>query len=195
MLPGYESIATLHRKYAPTDEAYELVFTHCQIVEKIAMGLLSAKPQPGIDTGLVRAGCLLHDIGVYSLYTDGQIDKTRYITHGVEGERILQSEHFDDRLCRMASHHTGVGVSKVDIEDGSLPLPSRDFHAESLEEKLVMYADKFHSKTPRFNTVESYARFVAGYGPEKAETFMEFVEIFGVPDLTSLVAEYGHPVV
>lgn len=195
MIPDYETIVALHRKYAPTEAAFALVFTHCEIVERIAASLLEAKPQPGIDDGLVRAGCLLHDIGVYSLYQDGQLDRSRYMTHGIEGERMLKSENIDERLCRMASHHTGVGISKTDILNNRWPLPHADFNAESLEEELVMYADKFHSKTPRFNTVESYAKLVANFGDGKSDAFMRLVERFGEPNLQPIAQAYGHPII
>jgi uncharacterized protein len=195
MIPDYETIVALHHKYAPTEAAFTLVFTHCEIVERIAASLLQAKPQQGIDDELVRAGCLLHDIGVYSLYKDGELDRSRYITHGVEGERILTSENIDERVCRMASHHTGVGINMSDIVSQGLPLPHVDFNAESLEEEIVMYADKFHSKTPRFNTVESYAKLVANFGDGKSDAFMRLVDRFGEPNLQPIAQAYGHPII
>lgn len=195
MIPDHDAIVALHKKYAPNDAAFAMVFTHCEIVRRIAEQLLNVMPQPAIDAELVRAGCLLHDIGVYRLFVNGSMDRDRYITHGTEGERILKSENIDERLCRMASHHTGVGIRKADIIDQRLPLPHMDFTADSLEEQLVMYADKFHSKTPRFNTTESYAKFIAGYGRDKVATFMDMVDTFGKPDIELLAQEYGHPIV
>jgi uncharacterized protein len=195
MLPDYDAIVLLHKKYAPSDAAFELVFTHCQIVERIAMSLIDARPELKIDRALISAGCLLHDIGVYKLYDDVEINRELYITHGIEGERILTSEHFDERLCRMASHHTGVGLRKADIVHQNLPLPHTDFTADSIEEELVMYADKFHSKTPRFNTTQSYANFVAKYGEDKIQKFMLMVEKFGEPDIASIAQEYEHPII
>jgi hypothetical protein len=46
-------------------------------------------------------------------------------------------------------------------------LPEQDFTAESLEERLVMYADKFHSKPPRFNSFAQYVAHAAKFGQEK----------------------------
>jgi uncharacterized protein len=40
-IPGDKAIRALHEKYAPTPEAFELVYTHCQIVCDIAQQLLS----------------------------------------------------------------------------------------------------------------------------------------------------------
>lgn len=43
--------------------------------------------------------------------------------------------------------HTGVGLTKEDVLVQGLPLPPADYVAITPEERLVMYADKFHSKT------------------------------------------------
>lgn len=62
-----------------------------------------------------------------------------------EGEAILKSEGFPEKLWRFASHHTGVGLTR-DVINQKLPLPEADYLVETDEELLVMYADKFHSK-------------------------------------------------
>jgi uncharacterized protein len=119
-----EVIESLHRKYAPTPGVYELVYTHCQIVWRIAERLIDHR-QLIVDKQLVKAGCLLHDIGVYALYDEAGVyqEKRDYITHGIEGERILQSEGAPAWLCRITSHHTGVGLTEDDIMRQQLPLP------------------------------------------------------------------------
>jgi uncharacterized protein len=195
MLPTIDEITALHKKYAPSDEAFKLVFTHCLIVRDIADELLATNPHPAIDSELVRVGCLIHDIGVYSLFENGKLNKETYITHGIRGYDILTSEGYEEKICRIASHHTGVGLSRADIKDQSLPLPDEDFLAETAEERLVMYADKFHSKHPRFNTYETYRKTVARFGEEKVERFDALAQEFGKPNLTDLAEKYGHPLV
>lgn len=150
MLPTFSEIEALHKKYAPTEEAFTVVFTHCQIVADIADSLYRSS-LPGVQKDVVRAGCLLHDIGVYQLYKDGTFDSANYIRHGILGHQILASEGFDNRLCRFCSHHTGVGLTKESIIARGLPLPHEDFLADTPEEELVMYADKFHSKNKHFH--------------------------------------------
>ena len=194
MLPTFEDIELLHRKYAPSEQAFELVFTHSKIVGEIATSLLIAKPQPNIDEKLVAVGCLLHDIGVYKLYEDGVLNESRYITHGLEGYQLLKAEGFDESVCRIASHHTGVGLSREDIEAQNLALPDTDLLAETQEERLVMYADKFHSKKPRFNSFDAYSKQVAAFGADKAERFNEFANEFGLPVLDELSVKYNHPI-
>jgi uncharacterized protein len=146
----------------------------------------------------VRAGCLLHDIGVYRLYdVTGRIDFRQYVRHGVLGHELLREEGFPDEICRFCSCHTGMGLTRDDIERQGLPLPPGDYVAESIEERLVMYADKFHSKTnpPTFVSAETYAVHVRRFGDEKAAAFAAMREMFGEPDLEPLAAAHGHALV
>lgn len=194
-IPADREILRLHTKHAPTPEAFQLVYTHCEIVCAIA-GQLHARAGSGIDIELVRAGALLHDIGVYRLYDDaGHLDHGSYIRHGLLGHRLLAEEGFSESLCRFASCHTGVGLSRDDVIRQELPLPPDDYLAETGEEKLVMYADKFHSKTtpPTFLTADAYAARVRRFGEDKAATFEEMRRHFGDPDLTPLRTQYPHP--
>lgn len=199
LLPGADEIADLHRKYAPTQEAFDLVYTHCRIVCEIAEQLMG---RPGVadrvDPALVRAGCLLHDIGVYRLYgPDGRLDEANYIRHGVLGHETLRAEGFDERLCRFASCHTGVGITKEDIVARRLPLPPEDYVARTADERLVMYADKFHSKSepPKFLSCSAYRRQVRRFGEDKVARFDELAREFGQPDLSCLVSIYGFDLV
>ena len=146
-LPTYDEVVTLHKKYAPHDDGFNLVFTHCQIVWDIAKQLIDAN-NLNIDKDLVQVACLLHDVGVYRLFLDdGTIDHKNYIQHGTLGYELLKQEGFSESICRFASHHTGVGLGRDEIIKEHLPLPHEDFFAETSEEELVMYSDKFHTKS------------------------------------------------
>lgn len=196
-LPSYEEIVTLHKKHAPSEDAFNLVFTHCQIVLDIAEQLIETS-QIAVDQELVKVGCLLHDIGVYRMYLpDGTIDHANYIKHGTHGYDLLQEEGFSEVICRIASHHTGVGLGKQEIIDADLPLPPADYFAETLEEQLIMYADKFHTKTtpPKFMLADTYAVKQARFGADKAATFREFQQQFGTPDLVTLSEKYGFDII
>jgi uncharacterized protein len=151
-----------------------------------------------VDVELVRAGSLLHDIGVYRLYDGaGALDYASYLRHGVLGYELLGEEGFPETLRRFASHHTGVGISRADVVAQRLPLPVADYLAETGEERLVMYADKFHSKTtpPVFLTASAAAARLARFGPEKVRAFQALRDTFGEPDLGPLSRAYGHAVV
>jgi uncharacterized protein len=64
---------------------------------------------------------------------------------------------------------------------------------ETIEETLIMYADKFHSKSnpPVFNSFDWYREHVAQFGHEKAESFERMAQKFGIPKLESLSKKYG----
>jgi len=188
-LPSIAQIEQLHRKYARTSEELDLVFQHCQIVQEIAKQLIKANQTLDINADLVQVGCLLHDIGVYIvLATPG----TPYIRHGVLGGNILTKEGFPEEISRFASCHTGVGLSRAEIVSSSLPLPAQDFFARTREERLVMYADKFHSKTnpPKFNKLSSYRKQATQFGVDNVARLDALVREFGIPDLVPLVAKY-----
>ncbi|MBO0802151.1 MAG: HDIG domain-containing protein [Nocardiopsaceae bacterium] len=195
-VPSDKEILRLHEKHAPTSEAFGLVYPHCEIVCAVAEQL-QERAGSGIDIELARAGALLHDIGVYRLYDEaGRLDHDNYVRHGVLGHELLAGEGFPEPLCRFASCHTGVGLSAGDVIGQGLPLPPGDYLAETDEEALVMYADKFHSKTspPRFLTADAYAARVRRFGEDKARAFGELRRRFGEPDLAALRAAYGHQV-
>ena len=194
ILPTTDEIRALHERYAPSPEALDLVFTHCEIVAGIAEQLVARTAVP-VDVELVRAGALLHDIGVYRLYDEtGRIDYRDYIRHGVLGHELLRAEGLPERLCRFCSCHTGVGLTRQDIRAQRLPIPEADYLAETVEEQLVMYADKFHSKStpPTFLTADSYAARVQRFGTDKVDAFDLLRARFGEPDLTSAMAQHGH---
>lgn len=191
-IPGDDEVRALHEKHAPSAEAFDLVWTHCVVVCRVAEQLIDGL---NVNKDLVRAGCLLHDVGVYRLYdVSGELDHKRYVRHGVLGHDLLRDEGFPEEICRFCSHHTGVGLTADDIEQQHLPLPKADYMAESDEERIVMYADKFHSKTvpPRFVSADSFAVHVRRYGEDKVAAFEAMRETFGEPDLTALADEYGH---
>ena len=195
-IPADREILALHERHAPTAEALDVVYTHCEIVWRIAEQLLG-QGFPGADAvnaDLARAGCLLHDIGVYRLYdAAGRLDHASYIRHGVLGHELLAAEGLAEGICRFASCHTGVGISREDVIRQGLPLPVADYLAQSPEETLVMYADKFHTKSspPRFLTAESYAASVRRFGEDKVAAFKAMRAQFGDPDLTRLGGAAG----
>jgi uncharacterized protein len=47
----------------------------------------------------------------------------------------------------VAERHTGTGITYEQILREKLPIPLNDYAPQTLEEKLICYADKFYSKT------------------------------------------------
>jgi uncharacterized protein len=192
-----QEIEALHRKYAPSDEVYDLVFTHCQIVCEIAMQLITNSATK-VDIGLVVTGIMLHDIGVCPLFgADGKLRPgVNYVTHGTEGESILKKEGFPETIWRFASHHTGVGLSSQDVIAQRLPMPVSDYLAETDEELLIMYADKFHSKStpPYFNSFEWNKQYISEFGDDKLVKFENMAQKFGIPELKVLAKKFGYQI-
>jgi uncharacterized protein len=190
VIPAPAEIRALHEEVAPGAEAFDVVWTHCRIVWEVASQLIRARDLD-VDADLVRAGCLLHDIGVHLL------DGGPYIRHGVLGEELLRSRGYPDAVARFCGHHTGVGLTRDDVQSQKLPLPVADYLAETGEERLVMYADKFHSKTtpPVFVTATAYGKSVRRFGAGPAARFAAMVRDYGEPDLTRLTRRFGHAVV
>lgn len=186
-IPTDRQIRALHERFAPSRAASELVYTHCEIVCGLAEQLFTDG-----DLELVRAGCLLHDIGVYRLQ-----ENDNYVRHGILGHELLRELGLPEQLSRFCSHHTGVGISRDDVVQQRLPLPPGDYLADTGEEELVMYADKFHSKTspPVFVSADTYAVKVARFGGGKVEKFTELRKRYGEPDLTGPAERYGHAIV
>ncbi len=189
-VPSDDEIRALHERHAPSPDVFELVYSHCRIVCRIAEQLLARRP--AVDAALVRAGCLLHDIGVYRLYdATGTLDHANYIRHGLLGHELLRDAGLPEAVCRFCSCHTGVGVTRDDVVRQRLPIPVGDYVATTEEERIVMYADKFHSKStpPRFVTAAEYTVAVRRFGEDKAELFAAMVHRYGEPDLAGITAD------
>jgi uncharacterized protein len=187
-LPTDREIRELHREYAPSRELFELVHEHCRLVCSIAEQYFAGLD---VDTDLVRAGALLHDIGVHRL------ESTAYVRHGVLGHALLASLGFPEEICRFASCHTGVGITREDVVRQALPIPVDDYLPRTPEEELVLYADKFHSKRrpPVFLSGETYAAEVARFGADKRRRFEALREQYGDPSLDELSEATGYAVV
>ena len=198
-IPSDDEILGLHEKHAPTAGAFDLVYTHCVIVCGIVEQLHSRlRAGQEIDIDLARAGALLHDVGVYRLYNKaGNLDGRNYIRHGILGYELLQEEGIPEAICRFASHHTGVGLTRDDVIAQRLPLPPADYLAETGEERLVMYADKFHSKKtpPILLTAPAYAARVRRFGAGKIAAGEAMRAAVGEPDLEPFRAAYGHRII
>ena len=108
----------------------EADITHSRRVAGIAVGLGSLV-RVAVDLSLVALGALFHDLG--KVRTDG-------ILHGVEGARLGRHLGLPDAVLDIMEKHVRAGVPLE--QTANYELPRRDFSLTSLEEKLVIYADK-----------------------------------------------------
>ena len=153
-----------------------------------------------IDERLVRIGGLLHDIGTYQVLkhdgTDGKelkFDGPNYIRHGILGYRWLLEQGVDESIAEFARNHTGVGLTREDVERQGLPLPVDDYMPRTLEQEVVMVADKYNSKSipPKFLTVDAYTAKAGRFGKENQRHWLELVDQYGVPDVPALAERFG----
>ena len=84
------------------------------------------------------------------------------------------------RHARVCERHTGAGLSEKEIVGQHLPLPHQDFLPETLEEKLICYADKFYSKThpEREKSYEQAEHSLAKFGKEGLDRFHSWHALF-----------------
>ena len=181
---GEKSLGMLHMPAVPSTE-----------------GLTGGTVPPWlIDEHLVVIGGLLHDIGTYFLLkqdgSDGEplkFSKKRYILHGLKGYEYLLDEGVDESIAQFCRNHTGVGLTREDVVRQELPLPPADYVPMNLEQEVVMYADKFHSKSvpPKFLQVEAYTARAERFGGENKQRWLDLVAKYGVPDIPALAEKYG----
>lgn len=195
MLP-IEQIEALHKKYAPNDKVYERVYGHCQIVNEIAQWC--AKNYKGtVDTDLLRDAALLHDIGTYVFFnSEAEIKGSDlYPLHAILGAKIIADEGLDKKIAKLVETHILLGVSKQEILDHPWPLPARDYIPDTIEGELLCYADRFHSKQPKFNSYETFSARMKERFPIQAERFEAWTKRFGIPDVPKLAEKHQHPIV
>lgn len=155
-----------------------------------------------VDEYAALVGGLIHDIGTYFvLEKDGsnkfagelRFDGPHYILHGLRGYNYLVERGFSEDIAQFARNHTGVGLTREQVLSQNLPLPAADYMPRTLEQEIVMVADKYNSKSipPRFLTVDSYRRKAARFGEDNALRWMQLVEKYGEPDIEALAKCFG----
>ena len=158
-----------------------ILLTHSQSVARKALQIVSLHPELHLDREFILEASMLHDIGI--VHCDAPFiacsGTQPYIRHGVEGAGMLRDEGLP-RHARVCERHTGAGISLHEIERQHLPLPLHDFLPETLEEKVVCYADKFFSKThlDRERTVEQAEKSLKGFGEDGLARFGGWVYLF-----------------
>ncbi len=169
-------------KYYPEDNALRhILITHSTLVMQRAVRICDAHPELGINRQFVIEAAMLHDIGIFrcnapSIYCMGDAP---YICHGYIGAQLMRTEGYP-KHARVCERHTGAGLTRRDIVSQHLPLPKQDFLPETIEEKLICYADKFYSKThpEHEKSYEEAIRSLQKFGEEGVLRFMEWKKIF-----------------
>jgi len=116
------------------------VVNHCKAVARLAVKTAEAFQSRGfnVDIGLVEIGALLHDVGR---------SQSHEVDHVVIGSNIAQSLGLPAQLVSMIKRHAGGG--KTPEEAKQLGWPVKSYLPQTLEEKIVSYADKLIEGTRR----------------------------------------------
>ena len=169
-------------KYYPEDnELRHILITHSQSVARKALQIVSYHPELQLDAQFIEEAAMLHDLGIFMTDAPGIqcFGSQPYICHGRLGAEILRKEGYE-RHARVCERHTGAGITEAQIIAQNLPLPHQDFLPETMEEKVICYADKFFSKThlDREKTIEKAEKSLMKFGEEGVKRFQQWERMF-----------------
>ena len=138
----------IDKYYTGQEELEALLLHHSRQVTDKALEVCAAHPEWQADTQFVEEAAMLHDIGIIFCDAPGILchGTEPYIRHGYIDAELLRKEGLP-AYARVAERHTGSGLTREQIIAEHLPLPEQDYLPETLEEKLICYADKFFSKS------------------------------------------------
>lgn len=141
----YELIA---RYYTVGSEAYNILVRHGQDVASMALDIANRHANLGADTEFLWEAAMLHDIGIFRTNAPGIecYGDAPYIYHGYLGAELLRSLGLSAH-AHVAERHTGSGLTRQDLASQGLELPEGIYEPQTLEERIICYADKFYSKT------------------------------------------------
>lgn len=171
-------------RHIKDEELKRLLITHSRCVGRKALEIAdSCGLSDRIDRQFVTDAAMLHDIGVVECDAPGIhcFGKRPYICHGIAGAEILRKEGLDEKYCRVCERHTGSGLTAQEIAGSGLPLPLKDYLPETLEEKLICYADKFFSKSrepEREKSKERVLQSIRKHGLKAEERLLELQKLF-----------------
>ena len=169
-------------KYYPEDNRLrDIYMIHSTLVMKRAVRICDHHPELNLDRRFIIEAAMLHDIGIFKCDAPGIqcFGKAPYLTHGRIGAELLRAEGLP-KHARVCERHTGAGITKEEILRLNLPLPPQDFLPETMEEKVICYADKFYSKTrpEQEKTIEQAEQSLQRFGEAGLERFKSWERLF-----------------
>ncbi len=111
-----DTLAIIHRYYPEGSDIERVLRQHAEDVTGLALELVDAHPEMGLDREFVAEAAMLHDIGIYQtsapeIFCTG---KAPYILHGYLGAELLRSLGLP-RHAWVAERHTGSGLTPEEI--------------------------------------------------------------------------------
>jgi uncharacterized protein len=109
------------------------VIEHCIAVTDYAVNLATKLETKGytVNLDLVEAGSILHDLGRV---------KTNTVDHGVVGGQLGETLGLPQEVVNIIKRHVGAGITDKEAE--AMGWPKDNYVPQTLEEKIVCYADK-----------------------------------------------------
>jgi uncharacterized protein len=141
LLPSREQAIELLRN----NKCPHQVIRHCVAVADLAVETAKQLEEKGlmIDVDLVEVGALLHDLGR---------SKNHTVDHAIIGAQMAQTLGLPESVIRIIKRHVGAGISAD--EAAKLGWPKDSYTPQTVEEKVVCYADKLidHGKRKPIET-------------------------------------------
>jgi len=186
-----DTIRIIQKYYHPDSKAYKLLINHSRVVANKALEVAKRVRELNLNLTFIEEAAMLHDIGIFM--TDmpelGCSGIHPYISHGYLGREILEKEGLPVHAL-VCERHIGLGLTIQDIEKNGFQMPMREMTPESLEEKIICFADKFYSKDEQCLFIEKpigrIRKMIAFYGEEKLLQFDEWLVFFKEIDETGL---------
>lgn len=176
-------IQIIEKYYPPGSLRHDIYLPHCVAVTELALKIARKHPELKADEEILVFGGMLHDIGI--CFTNapkiGCFGDLPYLCHGYMGRELLEKEGLP-LIAPVCERHIGVGISIADIKSNNLPLPLREMTPQTIEEKIICYADKFYSKSAddlsQPKPLHKVKKSVSKYGADKWAVFEEMMRSF-----------------
>ena len=157
--------------------------THCQQVKDRSLAIANRLNLSDSQKTFIQEAAMLHDIGITRTNTPNIFctGEQHYLCHIQIGHHILIAERLPQH-AQVALLHTGVGITRQDIIQNKIPLPIRDYIPETIEQRIIAYADSFFTKDPsRIHTPKTLVQVLEEleqYGQERPLIFKKWVSEF-----------------
>jgi len=126
------------------------VIKHCEAVAELAVEIANTCKERELEVNLelVEIGAILHDIGRA---------KTHSVHHAVVGAKIAESLGLPKPIISIIKRHVGGGITAKEAKKLGWP---RDIYVpQTLEEKIVSYADKLIDGSRRVSIERTIKNF------------------------------------
>ncbi|MEI7597468.1 MAG: HD domain-containing protein [Bacteroidota bacterium] len=178
-------LSLIDKYFSSSLEAKKYLLIHSYKVAEKALEIALNCNFIKIDKEFLAESALLHDIGIIGVNAPsiGCNGSEPYIKHGMIGFEILLAEGFPMH-ARVCKTHIGVGLSEAEIISKNLPIPHENMLPESIEEKIVCFADKFYSKSEKYllnpKPIELICDEMKKYGEANYTRFEELRSLFNI---------------